>query len=448
MPLRRRVALIAAGAVAFAVVLVSLAAFVVTGRELRGEVDASLTEGIASIQILARRGIDLDRLGGLPGLGRGPIPGGRIPLFEGTYWQIVLPGGSVLAPEAQAVSLPVPDDLAAIAETPRLEDEIVDGVHLRVATALVPPVGHLQVARSLAEVDATLSGLGLALVVIGIVGTVAAGAVGLVVARSSLKPIDDLSDAAGRVAATQDLEQQIVVDRDDEVGRLAASFNTMLAALEESRMQQRRLVRDAGHELRTPLTALRVNVEMLARGDDLSAEQRAALLAAATEEVEALSSLVAEVVDLATDRYAAEPKQPADLREIVEESAARSSRRTGREIRVEGSGVVADVRRGAVARAVDNLLDNADKWSPPGAPIDVDVSRGRVAVSDRGPGIAERDRSRVFERFYRAETARAMPGSGLGLSIVEQIAREHGGSVFVEAGREGGAVVGFELPVG
>lgn len=447
MPLRRRVALVAAGAVAVAVVLAALAAFFVTGRELRSEVDASLTDGIASIQTLARRGTDLERLGGFPGLGRGPIPGGRIPLFEGTYWQIVLADGTVLAPEAQAVSLPIPGDLASIGELPRLSDEWVDGSHLRLATALVPPVGHLQVARSLAEVDATLSGLGVALLFIGVVGTLAAGAIGLYVARSALKPIDDLSDAAEHVAETQDLDQRIAVDRDDEVGKLAGSFNTMLAALEESRMQQRRLVRDAGHELRTPLTALRMNVEMLARSNDLPADQRAALLAAATEEVEALSSLVGEVVDLATDRYAQEPEMATDLREVVDEAAARWSRRTGRGVHVAGDGGVADVRRGAIARAVDNLLDNAHKWSPPGASIDVAVDGGRVAVRDRGPGIAATDRSKVFDRFYRAESARSMPGSGLGLSIVEQIAREHGGSVFVEEPDGDGVVVGFAIPM-
>jgi two-component system sensor histidine kinase MprB len=248
------------------------------------------------------------------------------------------------------------------------------------------------------------------------------------------------------VAETQHLAERIAVEGDDEVARLAAAFNSMLAALEESRTQQRRLVRDAGHELRTPLTALRMNIEMLARSDHITEEERRQIMDAAVDEVAALSSLVAEVVDLATDRRSEGPMESLDLNLVVAEAAARCRRRSGREILVTGGGGVATASRSAIGRAVDNLLDNAVKWSPVDTPIEVALTPGRVAVRDHGTGIADADRPRVFDRFYRAETARAMPGSGLGLSIVEQIATEHQGSVFIEDAPGGGAIVGFAIP--
>jgi len=441
MRLRTRIAVIAAGAVAVAVVLVSLGAFFITGRELRSEVDAALVERMTLIQRATED---------FPPFIRGPRPGIVVPglrpgpQFDTVYYQLVLADDQVIAPEGQELVLPVVtmDDVGS---DYILADARVDGVHVRMISGEVGGIGVLQIARPLTELDATLSGLALALLVIGVVGTALAGVIGLVVARSSLKPIDELTETTERVAETQSLGERIDIDRDDEVGRLAESFNTMLAALEESRLQQRRLVRDAGHELRTPLTALRMNVALLAR-DDLPETERDKVLDAATREVEALSLLVGEVVDLATDRYADEPMSEVDLRSVVEEAVERAQRRMGRAFEVMGDGGLVMGRTSALGRAVDNLLDNANKWSPPDRPIAVRVSDGRVEVSDRGPGIAATDRDRVFDRFYRSDAARALPGSGLGLSIVKQIALDHGGSVFVEETRGGGATVGFEIP--
>jgi two-component system sensor histidine kinase MprB len=313
-------------------------------------------------------------------------------------------------------------------------------------SAVVEPVGVLTVARPLTEVDRALAGLALSLFVIGGFGAILAGVAGLAIGRSALRPIDDLTRAAERVARTQELGEHIEVEGDDEVARLAATFNAMLAALEESRLQQRRLVRDAGHELRTPLTALRMNVELLARPDGISEEVRRELVAAAVEEVEALSVLVNEVVDLAGDRYADEPMETVDLGVVVAASVDRCRRRSGREVDVAGEGMAVSGRPSAIARAIDNLLDNAVKWSPSDTPIEVTVTAGRVAVRDHGPGISAEDRPRVFDRFYRSSAARALPGSGLGLAIVKQVAEDHGGTVFVEDAPGGGAVVGLALP--
>ena len=376
---------------------------------------------------------------GIPGIGRGPRGA-----FDTLYYQLINPDGTPVIPTDQAGLPPV--TAAELGSGPRLEDIRVDGVHMRMISFEAAPFGIVQIARPLTEVDATLSGLAAVLLLVGVVGTVLAGAIGLVIARSALKPIDDLTDAAEHVAETQDLESRIEVEREDEVGRLASSFNAMLAALEDSRAQQRRLVRDAGHELRTPLTALRTNIELLARSTGMPEQQRRELLDAATAEVEELSMLVSEVVDLASDRYAEEPVAALRLDDVVETSVERFQRRSGKMVETDLEATWIEGRAAALDRAVTHLLDNAGKWSPDGAPIDVTVADGAVRVSDAGPGIDDADKPYVFERFYRASQARAEPGSGLGLSIVKQIVDDLGGEVFVADAAGGGATVGFRLP--
>lgn len=280
----------------------------------------------------------------------------------------------------------------------------------------------------------------------GALGVAVAAALGLVVSRSALRPIAELTDAAEHVAETQELAARIEVDRDDEVGRLAYAFNTMLNALEESRLQQRRLVRDAGHELRTPLTALRTNIELLARADDLPTDARRRILDDVTFELEQLSKLVSEVVDLATETGPSdEPMVTVVLDDVVATVAHRYERRTGHVISVDADATSVMGRRSLLERAVSNLIDNAVKWSPAEEPVEVEVARGRVRVIDHGPGISTVDRPRVFDRFYRSDAARTAPGSGLGLAIVQQIIQDHGGSVFVEETPGGGAIVGFTL---
>ncbi|MEA3511915.1 MAG: HAMP domain-containing sensor histidine kinase, partial [Actinomycetota bacterium] len=239
---------------------------------------------------------------------------------------------------------------------------------------------------------------------------------------------------------------RIEVGTNDEVGRLARNFNAMLAALEESRAQQQRLVRDAGHELRTPLTALRTNIELLGRTRNLSDEQRLELITAAEAEVKDLSVLVGEVVDVASDRYIEGPIEELFLDDIVGHSVERAARRTTVDIDVDSVRSPVSGRSVALARAVDNLLDNALKWGSDGERIEVVVADGRVSVRDHGPGIEETDRDHVFDRFYRSPSARSMPGSGLGLSIVKQIVEAHGGTVFAQPADGGGAIVGFEIP--
>jgi two-component system sensor histidine kinase MprB len=256
-----------------------------------------------------------------------------------------------------------------------------------------------------------------------------------------------LGEASEHVTATRDLSRRIDPGRPDELGRLAASFNTMLEALEGSIGAQRALVADASHELRTPLTSARTNVEVLARSGELEPEERERILADVTVQLEELSVLVGDLVELARDGET--PQEPADVRlDLVAEDAVERLRRHAPDVvfttALEPTTVIGVEPR--LARAVGNLLDNAAKWSPPGGEVEVRVRDGEVVVRDHGPGIDEEDVPRVFDRFYRSPSARGLPGSGLGLAIVRQVAEEHGGEVSAERADGGGALLRLSLP--
>ena len=444
MKLRTRIALIASLAVAVAVVLASIGAYFAARNELRDQVDESLVE----VADQARGFQGLLATLGAPGVGRGRLFQPRT-AFDVVYVQALLSDGNAVYPTAQELTLPIAEaDIAIVNGSGSiLRDVDVEGRHLRMITSS-HDIGAIQIGRSLDEVDAALSGLTVVLALVSLGGVGVAAGLGLMVARGALGPIGRLTKAAEHVAETQELEARIAVERDDEVGRLAASFNHMLAALEESRQQQQRLVHDAGHELRTPLTALRTNIELLARGDDMPSRDRKSLLDDITFELQELSNLVTEVVDAATDADVAdEPMVGVALNQLVGRMIERARRRTDLEIRSELESFHMVGRRVMLERAVANLLDNAAKWSPAGASIDVSLSDGRLEVRDHGPGIDAEDRPRVFDRFYRSDAARGSPGSGLGLSIVKRVVENHNGFVFAEAAADGGAVVGFQLPM-
>ena len=445
MKLRTRIALVASIAVAVGVVLASVGAYFAARNELRDQIDESLIE----VAEQARGFQGLVNTLGAPGFGRGRLFEPRT-AFDAVYVQALLTDGNAVYPSNQALILPIDDgDIGVVAGgEPILRDLDVDGRHLRMITT-AHSFGAVQIARSLDEVDEALSGLTLVLALVSVGGIGVGAALGLVVARSALGPIGRLTKAAEHVAKTQELGAHIEVDRDDEVGRLADSFNAMLAALEESRQQQHRLVHDAGHELRTPLTALRTNIELLARAQDLPEDQMASLLDDVTFELKELSNLVTEVVDLATDAAMTdEILVDVQFDQLIERVVERARRRTGREVTMDLSPWSIEGRRVMLERAVANLIDNADKWSPEGAAVEVSLSGGWLDVRDHGPGIDGADLSRVFDRFFRSKSARSTPGSGLGLSIVKRIAEDHGGTVHAEPADGGGAVVGFSIPSG
>jgi two-component system sensor histidine kinase MprB len=455
--LRTRMAFISAAAVAVVVVVAVVLAQQVARRELMAEIDDSLVERVQAIERFPVAARDIYGSGSTADAERayrrfGPqaLLGRDERGFDALFIQLLAPGGEVLIPDGQPVALPVSDDDRALvgARAPHLmRTEVVGDDRIRMITAPLG-VGAIQVGRSLAEVDETLARVTGTLTLAGAIGVALAGVLGLVVARSALRPVDELTETMEHVTETMELAKRIDIERDDEVGRLARSFNELLEALEESRIQQRRLVRDAGHELRTPLTALRTNLELLARAESLTDEQRRELLDAATFELRELSDLTAELVALAADPAAAtEVRESRQMAELVDRVVERFRRRTGREIGFVATPFEAIVAPMAMERAVANLVDNALKWGPAGTPIEVTVGGGRIAVADHGPGIDEADRPRVFDRFYRADAARSTPGSGLGLAIVEKIVDDHDGTVFVEETAGGGATVGFRIPV-
>jgi two-component system sensor histidine kinase MprB len=279
---------------------------------------------------------------------------------------------------------------------------------------------------------------------------VGAAILGWLIGRQVTRRLVRLTHAADDVANTGRLDVEVPVSGSDETGRLGLAFNGMLGALARSRDQQRQLVQDAGHELRTPLTSLRTNVSVLRRLESLAPEAREQLLDDLDSETKELTALVNELVELAIDRRDDEPAQECDLGALSEQAAARVRRRTGREITVVSDGSVVSCRPAAIDRAVLNLIDNAAKFSTAGTDaagvIEVEVAGGRVAVSDRGPGVPDEDLGHIFDRFYRSVASRSLPGSGLGLAIVRDIVESHGGTVFAERRTGGGLTVGFTLP--
>ncbi len=275
------------------------------------------------------------------------------------------------------------------------------------------------------------------ILLIGGIGIAAAAALAAFVATVALRPVRRLTAAAESVAATGDLSERVAVSSGDELGRLATRFNGMLIALEESVGRQRRLVADASHELRTPLTAARTNVDLLREGKLPEDEQRRALDEASVE-LDALTTLVSDLVELARGEERKLRVEDVRLDELVEGVVDRAKSRAPQATFVT-SLTPTSVRIDPVLleRAVSNLLDNAVKYSPEGAPIEVIVRDGEVIVADHGPGVADEDIPRIFDRFYRAAASRSKPGAGLGLAIVREAAEAHGGKATVESSAKG-----------
>ena len=448
MSLRTRFALVVAGTVAATVVTIAGVMLWAARDEVTSVVDSTLVQRAEQLRTRPLEGATRF----LPSRERGERPFGRF-IPDDVLIQVVDRRGRVLL--ANVDPLPVDDGVLEVIGTrdgEHWQRLTVDGVHLRVLTVPLGSDAALMVAQPLTEVDASLRSLQTAMLLVSLLGVIGAGAVGFLVAGRAIRPVRRLTEAAVDIAATQDLERHIEVERTDELGTLATSFNQMLLALDESRRQQHRLVTDASHELRTPLTSVRTNIELLQRGAGADPEMARQIMDDVVAELDDLTSLVAELVALATSAHQAPDIEPFDLAAAVERVVERHRRRTSAPITVDAApctvvGVVA-----LVERAVSNLLDNALKFGPDGDPVDVCVRDGSVMVRDRGPGVAVDERRVVFERFYRSTHARGLPGSGLGLSIVDEVVRSMGGSARltepVELGMDGeGLVAVIDLPV-
>jgi two-component system sensor histidine kinase MprB len=433
---------------------VGVSSYVSTRHELNQVIDRSLTDAAARANQLLRG----------PPFGRGPGPfqgarpgpaldpdadgDGSARVFDVVLFQIIATDGTItLSPNSGA--LPIDDSDRAIASgsfvglsEPR--DVTIHGETSRMLTVAVQG-GAVQIARSARETERALAVIRTRTLLSVAFVIVAAGILGWLIGRQVTKRLVRLTQAADDVALTGRLDVEVPVSGSDETGRLGSALNGMLGALARSRDQQQQLVQDAGHELRTPLTSLRTNVAVLRRLDNLAPDARQQLVADLDTETRELTALVNELVELATDRRDDEPAQECDVGKLCEQAASRVRRRTGREISVVADASLVSCRPAAIDRAVLNLIDNAAKFSAAGL-IEVEVSAGRVAVSDRGPGIPSDDLPHIFDRFYRSIASRSQPGSGLGLAIVRDIVESHGGSVFAAARDGGGSTVGFTLP--
>ncbi|MEV6565498.1 HAMP domain-containing sensor histidine kinase [Streptomyces kronopolitis] len=368
--------------------------------------------------------------------------------------QILGAGGRIV--ERGSPALPAGDAERRVARDERAghsaerEADIGDDVYHVATVALGGGRGAVQVAQKFSETEDLLSALQQRTALLAAAVIALSGAGGWWLARRITGRLVRLTSVAESVAEHGRLDVPVPVAGRDEVARLGRAFDDMLGRLASAVQDQQRLVQDAGHELRTPLTSLRTNISLLKRFDELPPEAREELLADLAGEARELSDLVNELVDLAAGQRDDDPLSDVSLAEVAEKAAASARRRTGREITVRTTApAVVEGRPAALHRALTNLLENAAKFDAGGTePIEVQVTGARCEVRDRGPGIAEADLTRVFDRFYRAAGARGLPGSGLGLAIVREIATAHGGHAFAARRPGGGATLGFTVGTG
>jgi two-component system, OmpR family, sensor histidine kinase MprB len=467
MTLRTRFTLAVAAAVAAVALAITAVAFFAVRADLTGQVQHGLRQQAAVAERLARHyhghipagwvPQDTDRFGAVSAYA-------QVVTADGTVW--ALPGDSRLLPATTAA-----DQVASGQRGSYYTKATLGGVRAMVFTTQLAPGLAVQLASPLTAVDTELGSIGAVLALLSVAGVGLAALAGWAVARAGLAPVGRLAAVAEQVTTTGDPGRRVQVGRADELGRLAASFNTMLGALQRSLGAQRQLVSDAGHELRTPLTSLRVNVELMAAEPGMPQSERQEVLDRVVAQVAELGQLVANVTELARgdgpagdapgDRMLPDSPGEPTLESMAQgealgevdfawtvatalEGARRDWPRAAFSAELEACTVVGDGER--LKTAVRNLLDNAAKFSPPGSPIEVRLQRGELTVRDHGPGIPPTDLRHVFDRFYRAATARSVPGSGLGLAIVRQVAESHGGTVQAGSPPDGGTLIRLRLP--
>jgi two-component system, OmpR family, sensor histidine kinase MprB len=498
---RRRIALAAAAAVAVAVVLASLLTYILTSNQLHSQVDAQLANRARTAGRLQRflkpgdvgtpaAKRDSERLGldlnGLSGSDRDSDEGAKAVGEAGTggegeslarygpaarnlfgklppgpdqvrgYQQVINSAGTIVVRSARGVSLPVDTATLALAKNggePFFRDARVNGLHLRV---LAEPFGSgraIELAQPLTEVDSLLSRLRLILALLGLGGIAIAAVLGRLVAGAAVLPLKRLTQATEHVTLTRDLSGRIKSTGQDEIGRLARSFNAMLDALESSIdaldasvHAQRQLVADASHELRTPVTSLRTNIEILQQAEQMDLAERRRLLSDVVEQIEELTLLMNDLIELARGEEPHAAAEEVRLDQLVHEVIERIRRHapaTAFELTLAPTIVPGVPAR--LERAIKNLIDNAVKYSPPGEPVEIVLGGEELTVRDHGPGIAAADLPHVFDRFYRGAEARGRPGSGLGLAIVRQVVDQQGGRVDAERAPGGGTLMRLRL---
>ncbi|MEU5532620.1 HAMP domain-containing sensor histidine kinase [Streptomyces sp. NPDC020362] len=465
LPIRTRLAMLVAAAVAFAVAAVSVTCWFIVQRKLYDQLNTDLEKAVA----MPQRQLTAQVVDALTDCRQTPEhPGG----WQNTYSQVVRPDGKVCLFGTSLGRVKVAQsDLNVIKSSgtgPVIYEVFrngtdADGNPVRVLTVPLTMTDPLTNASShaafvaavpLRGTEKTLSDLALVLLLVSGIGVIGAGAAGLAVARAGLRPVDKLTEAVEHVARTEDLAVRIPVedDSEDEVARLSRSFNSMTTALASSRDLQQQLIADAGHELRTPLTSLRTNIELLTRSEEtgrpLPPEDRKALLASVTAQMTELASLIGDLQELSrSEGQRGERVEVVPFQDTVE-AALRRARLRGPELVITADLKPWYVRAepSALERSVVNILDNAVKFSPEGSTIEVQLSEGELTVRDHGPGIPADELPHVFDRFWRSPSARALPGSGLGLSIVARTVQQAGGEVTLNRAEGGGTVATVRLP--
>ncbi|MEV5733895.1 HAMP domain-containing sensor histidine kinase [Streptomyces sp. NPDC052292] len=473
LPIRARLAMLVAAAVAFAVAAVSVTCWFIVERKLYDQVDADLQK-VSEPQRLVNIVSTLESCPQTPGdAGLGDFRA------HGNYYYIQLvkkDGTACVSSNSAGRVRTTSTDTDVIARADNHDGLLHDGIlrdgtdsggkAVRVLTQPLTfspgpgtqpqmyPNTALMVAIPLKNTQDTLKDLALILLLVSGIGVVGAGVAGLAVARAGLRPVDKLTEAVEHVARTEDLGIRIPVDDDseDEVARLSRSFNSMTTALAGSRDLQQQLIADAGHELRTPLTSLRTNIELLTRSEEtgrpLPPEDRKALLASVKAQMTELAALIGDLQELSrSEGQRGERVQVVSFQDTVE-AALRRARLRGPELTITADLEPWYVRAepSALERAVVNVLDNAVKFSPEGGTVEVGLAKGVLTVRDHGPGIPADELPHVFDRFWRSPSARALPGSGLGLSIVARTVQQAGGEVSLTRAEGGGTTATIRLP--
>lgn len=443
MKLRARLIAVAAVAVVVAVLGASAASYIAARSSLLNSVDATLH---ASAFATLDHG--------------GPVHQGIVP---GLNFEYVNPKGAVLS----GGGIPVTATMRAAARgalSPYFSSVTLSGQGFR---EYVVSAGTVRVVRESGEfvtltpaalvvvlplsgVDHQLSQLREILILVALGGVVLALLLAWLVGRTALVPVNELTEAIEQVAATSDVTLRLEPGGNDELGRLRASFNNLLAALDLSLASQRQLVLDAGHELRTPLTSLRTNIEVVRRLDELTPHDREVLIDDLLTQMNELTSLVGDLSELARGDQPNLAPTHFSLDQLVEDvvAVARTHARASNiDFVVDATPCYVFAPRDRIERAVGNLVDNARKWSEVGGVVEISCHDGVALVRDHGPGVNDEDLPHIFDRFYRAPSARSLPGSGLGLAIVAQAAKAAGGTVAVTNAPDGGALFRLALPV-
>jgi two-component system, OmpR family, sensor histidine kinase MprB len=427
MSLRLRLTLVAAVVVAFVVAAASVTTYFVMHRELYSQVDNELAQHAQDPREVFH----------------GPSQ------FGGDYVTLVAPSGAFtpgVLPIDKPVRVVATGERGAFFRSVTLKDVQGNGHTLREIVAPLQGGGAVVVGRVIDYISHDLARLRLILVLVSLGGIGAAALVGALVSRTTLAPVRRLTRAAERIAETGDPSERVPETGRGELSRLATAFNTMLGALEEAIETQRRFVADASHELRTPLTSMQTNIDVLKQQERLDPVARQRLFDDLQREAHEMRDLIGGLLELARGDDPRLKKTDFRLDELVESVVERARIRfpgLAFETNLEPMTLTGSSER--LERAVWNLLENAGKWSEPGSSVEVALKDGELRVRDHGPGIAPEDREHVFDRFYRAPTARSQPGSGLGLAIVREVAEAHGGTVVVEEAPGGGAVLRLRL---